>query len=492
MMSTRALQIECLLTPLIDYRTGSLCSAYTAYFYAAGTSTAKNVWTEKEKTNPYTSRTIGSDGTVQVYGDGVYKIVIKDGDGTTVYEWDNIKVQYPNIAVLSKSGTYTSTDDDDYIIVGATMTLNLHAASTWTHPICAYLNGSYTLTIDPNGSELIGGASTYTLSTSGAAVWLFSNGSAIFVANAVSVSATNAINLVSSIGGDAKLTAKTSTIDIEDNNEYLRQKNAADTDYINMIKINASDQIEVGAVLKALEILNTGLTIQDTGGDNTLTLKCNEDLSASRVLSLVVSDSNRALTFSRDFSTETPTFPLQRLIDNSGAGSYYGQIKIASTFAAARDIQIKGADGNFVLLTGDVGTVMTFGQNSAPSGWTRLTTGDTIYDAAVDNAMFCFAKTGNIAQGGAANPQSQHLHAIGTKGAFQWYNKADSEGGKSYNSSGALQELSPGTITGYVIETPNGSGGAINLDCYTNKIDLGNTENNSAPYYIEMILAKKD
>ena len=65
-MTTRALQFDLLRTPVIDYRDGSVAAGYSVEFYSAGTSTAKNVWTEKEKTNAYTTRTLGSDGTVTV------------------------------------------------------------------------------------------------------------------------------------------------------------------------------------------------------------------------------------------------------------------------------------------------------------------------------------------------------------------------------------------------------------------------------------------
>lgn len=94
-------------------------------------------------------------------------------------------------------------------------------------------------------------------------------------------------------------------------------------------------------------------------------------------------------------------------------------------------------------------TVATFGQNAAPTGWTRLTTGDTIYDAAADNAMFCYAKTGNIAQGGSANPQSAHTHGLPASG-----NVGDTGSSFDYTST--------------------------------------TSDPNTAPYYIEMILAKKD
>uniref|UniRef100_A0A6M3X8A2 Uncharacterized protein n=2 Tax=viral metagenome TaxID=1070528 RepID=A0A6M3X8A2_9ZZZZ len=314
-MTTRAAQIECLMAPVHDYRTNAIASGYTVYFYAAGTSTAKNVWTEKEKTNPYTSRTLGSDGTIQVYGDGVYKIVIKDGDGTAVYTWDNVKVQSPNIAVLEKSGTYTATIDDDYILVntaGGNVTINLYAAASFTHPICIKNIGTNNVVIDPNGAELIEGASTYTIGTQDAAVWLFSNGSAWYVANDVSISATDAVNLVAAFAGAKKLTAKATTIDIETNNEYLRQKNAAGTGYINILMVGAGDIVEVPTVFR---FLNSGIHILDTNASHDLVLKAGSDLTADRILTITTGDAARAITLTgnltanQDVSTAgTPTF----------------------------------------------------------------------------------------------------------------------------------------------------------------------------------------
>jgi len=92
-MASEGIQIESLLTPVLDHNTGSVCGAgYTAYFYEAGTTTPKNVWTEKEKTNPYTSASMGTDGTLQLYGDGYLKIVIKNADSVTVHSWDDIHI----------------------------------------------------------------------------------------------------------------------------------------------------------------------------------------------------------------------------------------------------------------------------------------------------------------------------------------------------------------------------------------------------------------
>ena len=169
-MTTRALQIECLLDPVIDPNTGDICSSgYTVYFYAAGTSTAKNVWTEKEKTNPFTSKSIGSDGTIQLYGDGIYKIVIEDVDGDTIHEWDDVKIEASNFLISSKSAAYTATPDDDLVLVdtdSANVTISLQAVANFTYPLVIKNTGSNQVTIDPNGAETIDGAATITLSTS--------------------------------------------------------------------------------------------------------------------------------------------------------------------------------------------------------------------------------------------------------------------------------------------------------------------------------------
>jgi hypothetical protein len=146
------------------------------YFYAAGTSTPKNVWTEKEKTNPFTSKALGSDGTIQLYGEGIYKITLKDGDGATADEWDNVKLEAVNYQVVTKTGAYTATPDDDVILVdtdGGAVTISLQALANFTHPLIIKNVGSNNVVIDPNGAETIDGAATYTISIEKYAATLF-------------------------------------------------------------------------------------------------------------------------------------------------------------------------------------------------------------------------------------------------------------------------------------------------------------------------------
>lgn len=393
-MTTRASQIECLLAPLHDYRDNSIASGYTVYFYSAGTSTAKNVWTEKEKTNPYTSATIGSNGIVHLYGDGVYKIVVQDTDGTTVYEWDNVKVQSPNIAVLEKSGTYTATVDDDYILVnttGGNVTINLYAAASFTHPLCIKNIGANDVVIDPSGSELIEGAATYTISTIDAAVWLFSNGSAWYVANDTSLSSIDAVNLVATIGGAKKVTAKAATVDIETNNEYLRQLNAAGDGYVNLIKANASDQTELAsnALLKGTPLAESGLKVNTNNAYIT-----SKDAAGTGTVNLIKANASDRLEFGAVLTT-----------------------KQWSDGTNTIDFPTNGmAAAKFML--GNSSTIAWFYLNTAPPGWKVLATGaDTVLG--VSGGANAFNINGGTAGGTWTQPDHlhsgpSHYHGLGT------------------------------------------------------------------------------
>ena len=62
------------------------------YFYAAGTTTPQSVWLDSGKVtqaaNPYT---LDANGTAQLYGDGIYRVVIKDAAGSTKFDRDNLE-----------------------------------------------------------------------------------------------------------------------------------------------------------------------------------------------------------------------------------------------------------------------------------------------------------------------------------------------------------------------------------------------------------------
>ena len=237
MSSTRAIQIGFLLSGLIDPTTGDPLTGGKVYFYEAGTTTPKNVWTEKEKTNPYTSVTLDAGGIKQIYGDGTYKILVYDSDDVLVYTWDNIRLRHSSQNILQKIATYTTTNDDDIILfdtAAGDITVNLHAAADWEQEISISNIGANNVIIDPSGAETIDGAATKTLYTTEYIV-LYSDGSNIHTAPGQSNSMT---------------------------------------------------------------FLNEGLHILDTDGSHDLVLKAGSNLTSDRILSLVTGDAARTITLS--------------------------------------------------------------------------------------------------------------------------------------------------------------------------------------------------
>ena len=97
----------------------------TVTHYAAGTTTLQNVWTDRAKATPAAQPVVSdSNGVVSFYGDGIYKFVVKDAAGTTLYTWDNVNlVDLPLTgegANLTSAATITFGTDGDYFhITGA-------------------------------------------------------------------------------------------------------------------------------------------------------------------------------------------------------------------------------------------------------------------------------------------------------------------------------------------------------------------------------------
>lgn len=167
-MTTRAKLFDFLLSGMRDPDTDDPLNGGSVEFYEVGTSTPKNVWTEAEKTNAFTSYTLGSDGTVQLYGDGNYKVVLKDSGGSTEYTFTVVKNQSNEFIVRSVSSATVSVSADDDCIIADTnsnsITLNLAAVAGFTRPLLIQkASASNNLVIDANGSELIDAATTYTL-----------------------------------------------------------------------------------------------------------------------------------------------------------------------------------------------------------------------------------------------------------------------------------------------------------------------------------------
>lgn len=159
---------------------------------------------------------------------------------------------------------------------------------------------------------------------------------------------------------------------------------------------------------------------------------------------------------------------------------YYKADGIYTESTGGTEIMLVSAGGANKAFPTD--TVMAFGNNSAPTGWTRLTTGDTIYDAATNNAMFCFAKSGNIAQGGSNDPQAATTGSTTLTAAQSGLPAHGHTVTNATYGTGAA-------MTRMVCSDAADTGNFSIPNCSEASASEGHTHP-TAPYYVELILAK--
>lgn len=127
--SQKAGNIEFLLSQV--RASGVVLASGKVYFYEAGSSsTLKTVWTDRNKANPAANPyTLDANGTAQLYGDGLYHIIIKDAAGVTKYDRDYLSfVDILTASVEKYDGDYTSLNDAVTKIGSTPTTLNIMTA----------------------------------------------------------------------------------------------------------------------------------------------------------------------------------------------------------------------------------------------------------------------------------------------------------------------------------------------------------------------------
>ena len=395
-MSTRAIQIEFLLSGLIHPTTYTPLTEGTVYFYAAGTTTAKNVWTEKEKTNAFTSYELATGGIKQLYGDGIYKIIVKDSSGTTVYTWDNIKIRAHNYSVVTKTANYTATADDDVILVNNTsghVTISFPTAADLEYPITViHITGSNNVVLDPYSTQTIDGDSTYTFSSTNSAVIVVSDGS----------------------------------------------------------NLRKGGNVALGLVSGAtITLANTGLHILDSNASHDLIIKPGSNLTGDKTLTLTTGDADRTLSMGGNITTTAA-------------------VSITGAFIVSDATTLKAAD------IFPAGTIMFFGQASAPTGWTKKTDWE-------DGAMLVLNSDANgtaLADGGAVKAQTAHTHTYNTVITHGHALDADATAG--------------GGITQNVGSGAGGTDGSDDDAVVATGSASGTVAANTAFYYQEMIACTKD
>jgi hypothetical protein len=183
-MST-VVQIDALLSGIIDPNTSLPAAGGSVAFYVTGTSTGKNVWTEAAKSNAYTSYTLDDAGAAELWGDGCYDVVIKDASGTTLYEWTGVYFTKHGTQSTTMATDYAQTVDDDIILFSsaavAGRTLTLLDPADWPEKILYVhnLNDTYDLTITPDAGNIDGGTSI-TLASGAKAIEIYTDGSNCF------------------------------------------------------------------------------------------------------------------------------------------------------------------------------------------------------------------------------------------------------------------------------------------------------------------------
>jgi hypothetical protein len=183
-MST-VVQINALLSGIIDPNTSLPAAGGSVAFYVPGTSTGKNVWTEAAKSNAYTSYTLDAAGAAELWGDGSYDVVIKDASGTTLYNWRGVYFTKHGTQSTTMATDYAQTVDDDIILFSsaavAGRTLTLLDPADWPEKILYIqnLNDTYDLTITPDAGNIDGGASI-TLASGAQGIQIYTDGSNCF------------------------------------------------------------------------------------------------------------------------------------------------------------------------------------------------------------------------------------------------------------------------------------------------------------------------
>lgn len=95
---------------------GEALASGTVETYDAGTSNPRSLYQDINKASAHTNpATLGSQGSLQAYGDGLYKFIIKDSDGNTRYTYDNVALFADDLigsfagATSGSSNAYTAT-----------------------------------------------------------------------------------------------------------------------------------------------------------------------------------------------------------------------------------------------------------------------------------------------------------------------------------------------------------------------------------------------
>lgn len=151
-MASKAKQFDALWSGILD-DDGLPLSGGKVYTYAAGTTTNKDTYTNRDKTPPVAANPITLDayGRAEVYGDGLYNIVVKDSVGNTLWDMDNVEIiaTNANLYLEGDNLTSSSTNGDINIIPTGSGVLKIDGPSD---AVISTKKTNQDLDIQPNGT----------------------------------------------------------------------------------------------------------------------------------------------------------------------------------------------------------------------------------------------------------------------------------------------------------------------------------------------------
>jgi len=149
----------------------------------SGTATATNLSVTTNATvwgtlNVNGTTTLGTTNTGAISASSVNA---PSGSGTfgNLYSNGIVQMLGVNVKYRNISATYTATTNDDYFIniTTGTFTLNLPTAATPYGQVYVIKNsGTGTITVDPNGSQTIDGATTFTMNVQNGSITIIGDG----------------------------------------------------------------------------------------------------------------------------------------------------------------------------------------------------------------------------------------------------------------------------------------------------------------------------
>jgi len=277
---------------------GDPLSGGLLYTYEAGTLTPKATYTDAGGLTPNSNPVVlDVSGQANVWlGDGGYKFVLKDSLGNTIFTTDNIGGSADTafggqVNLITTNTNITNVYQNSANIVTGTVTLSLLSAATAGEGFYFTVKnqGSNTVTIDPDASELIDGASTKSIGAGQSALIICSGTQwySLFLAT-VSDTGNNTFTGNNTLSGtttltgnvltpnDGTLTIASGVITVTGVYHLLDTEGGAATDDLDTINIGVDGQyLELRTVNSARDVNITNAGNISTPTNTSITLGAN-------------------------------------------------------------------------------------------------------------------------------------------------------------------------------------------------------------------------